>query len=426
MLLGTALLLLGIGLQGTLLSLRALQENFSVDMIGYIMSSYFIGFAIGTYLCPPLIRTVGHIRAYAAFAAATSSAAIAHVLAIDPYAWILLRIITGICMVGLYMVIESWLNALSPNHLRGQFFSAYMIITFIALALSQYLLLAGEISGFKLFAIIAILISSALIPIAMTRVQQPQLIETPILQLATIYHACPVGVVGTTVTGIVMGAFWGMMPIYGSLIGLDTTGIAILLSATIIGGAVLQWPIGKTSDHVDRRVVLAVTAFSAAGLSLLSLSVENSNPEALYVIFFLFGGFAFSLYSLSVAHVNDRLQPEQTLDASKSLLQLYGIGAVTGPFLSGLFMEFYGYRPLTWLFTVSLLTLGLFTVYRIFTYHVPPEETREPFLVMHRTTPVALEMDPRIELNEDENSELPGCPENNTSENESGQPEKPM
>ncbi len=407
LLLGTALLLLGIGLQGTLLGLRAVHENFPTPVIGYVMSAYFIGFAIGSYLCPPLIRRVGHIRAYAAMAATASAAAISYLLIFDPWFWALLRIVTGICMVGFYMVIESWLNALAPNDRRGQFLSAYMVITFLALAAAQYLLLTANIAGFRLFAITSILISAAVVPIALTRVEQPQLIESPRLHLLVVYRQSPLGVIGTFASGVVMGAFWGMMAVYGSQTGLDKIGIVWLMSATILGGALLQWPIGKLSDHVDRRSILGITTTAAAILAFLLYLYSGHSPLLLYGNYFLFGGFAFSLYSLSVAHVNDLLQPEQALDASQSLLQLYGIGAVLGPIVAGITMEHYGPHSLLLLYSVAFLAVGLFTLHRIHVRTAPPVEQQEEFIPMARTSPASLEMDPRLDTEQHEEKTEP-------------------
>ncbi len=402
LLLGTALLLLGIGLQGTLLGLLAVEEGFAVSVIGYVMSSYFLGFAVGNYFCPPLIRRVGHIRAFAALAAISSAAAIAFLLLIDPVAWSLLRIITGACMVGLYMVLESWINAVAPNQLRGQFFSAYMIVTFLALALAQYLLLFADVSGHTLFVLTAISISLALVPVALTRIEQPPQVVTPRLHLRTVYSESPLGVIGALAAGVVMGAFWGMMSVYCAKAGLDTTATVLLISSTIIGGALLQWPIGKVSDHVDRRIVISSAAFISGGLALMNFLFIQGDSTLLFLAYFLYGGFAFSIYSLSVAHVNDRLQPEQALDASKTLLQLYGLGAVLGPIIAGAMMDGLGYRALPLLFTITLTAFGLFALYRIIRKKAPPPEQQEPFVQLHRTSAVVMEMDPRSDTQGDE------------------------
>jgi MFS family permease len=373
------------------------QEGFAPGVIGYVMSAYFVGLALGSYLWPPLIRQVGHIRAYSALTASASAAAVAYVLLVDPITWALLRVVTGVCMVGFYLVIESWLNALAPNNRRGQFLSAYMVTTFLALGAAQYLLLAGDIGEFRLFAVSSIVISAAVVPVALTRVAQPQLIPTPRLHLLTLYRESPLGVVGTLVAGIVMGAFWGMMAVYSSKIGLSKNSIALLMGATILGGALLQWPIGMISDRVDRRSVLGATALVASGLAVLGFFYGTRLSPMLFALYFLFGGSAFSLYSLSVAHVNDQLRPEQALEASQGLLQLYGIGAALGPVMAGSAMEAYGPRSLPLLFAVAAGALVLFTLYRTLRRTAPPVQEQEPFIPMARTSVVSLEMDPRTD-----------------------------
>ncbi|HEY9148340.1 MAG TPA: MFS transporter, partial [Gammaproteobacteria bacterium] len=188
LLLGIGLLLVGIGLQGTLLALRANLEGFAVTITGLMMSAYFLGFIVGTFLCPKLIRGVGHIRAFSAFAAITAAAAIAHGMVIEPWLWSVLRIITGTCMVGIYMVIESWLNAMAPNEQRGRFFAVYTIITLLAMALGQYLILVAEIGGYQLFSLTALLVALAVVPVALTRILQPASVVAPPLSLKQLHH----------------------------------------------------------------------------------------------------------------------------------------------------------------------------------------------------------------------------------------------
>jgi MFS family permease len=192
-----------------------------------------------------------------------------------------------------------------------------------------------------------------------------------------------------------MGGFWGMMPVYGSQAGLDTHSVVWLMSITIFGGAILQWPIGKISDLIDRRIVLGLSALVAAVLAYASSTYGESATPLFYMIYFLYGGFAFSLYSLSVAHINDRLSQEQSLDASQNLLQIYGIGAVAGPALAGIIMKHLGFDSLPLFFTSVLLMASLFTLYRVSTQPAPAVEYHEKFITMQRTSPVAMEMDPR-------------------------------
>jgi len=393
LLLGTAALLLGMGLQGTLLGLRANVEEYQVTTIGIVMSSYFIGFAFGSHYCPRIIRAYGHIRAYAAMTTLASAAAIAYVLNTDPWFWTLLRIITGFCIVGSYMVIESWLNVLASNTMRGQFFGVYMVITLLAMAGGQHLLRLGEVASFELFAITTILISLALVPVVLTRIAQPVISTPSHLGLRKLYKISPLGFIGTLSAGMVTGAFWGMGALYGSQIGLDDIGVAWLMSAIIVGGATLQWPLGLLSDSIDRRRVISLCSFAGAAAALTNTMLSESSGS-FYLLWFLFGGFSFTLYGLSVAHVNDRIDPDHSLEAAQGLLQVYGGGAILGPVLASQAIAYMGSGGLLIFFTLVLTFLGMFTLHRMHSRTPPPLEDQQEFVPMARTSPVALEMSP--------------------------------
>lgn len=397
LLLGIGLLLIGIGLQGTLLALRANLEHFSVPMTGFIMSAYFMGFIVGTFLCPKLIRNVGHIRAFAAFAAITAAAAISHGMFIDEWFWALLRIITGTCMVGLYMVIESWLNAMAPNDQRGRFFSVYVIITLLAMALGQYLILLGDIGGYRLFSLTALLIALAVVPIALTQIIQPSPISAPSIGLKHLHRESPLGVSGALISGINNGAFWGLGALFAQRVGMSETGIALFMSLTIIGGVLLQWPIGHVSDRHDRRHVLVLVSFITATIAGIAFLAVEMSHALLITLFIVYGGFAFSLYGISVAHVNDHLDADHMLEASRNLLLIYGAGAAIGPTIAGVFMEIAGPGSLLLFFASTLLMLGALGLYRLRVGPVIPSEEQMAFASMVRTSPVALEMDPRLD-----------------------------
>lgn len=398
LLLASAILLLGVGLQGTLIALRAGVEGFSVETTGMVMAAYFIGYALGTRICPSLIRQFGHIRTYAILATIASAVAVAYPLVPSPLTWFVLRVVTGISMVGLFIVIESWLNEVAPGESRGRFFAVYMLITLMAMALGQFIILAGDVRSFDLFAITTILISLALVPVAMTRVRQPEPVASVPLKLVTLYRNSPMGVGGAAIAGMVNGAFWGMSPVFASSIGLNELHIALFISLTVLGGALLQWPVGLLSDRFDRRTVLTATALLGCIVALLMhTSVSLRLPEAaLLASSFLFGGFAFSIYSLSVAHVNDRLEAGQSLEAARSMLQLYGIGAAIGPILAGYTMKSLGTTSLLLFFSAWLLLLGLYSYYRLRTTEAPPEALQASYVPLHQTTPVALEMSPQL------------------------------
>ncbi len=398
LLLGVGILLIGSGLLGTLLGVRAAEEAFGEATTGLVMSAYFLGFALGTYLCPTIIRRVGHIRAFAAMAAIASVTGILHALIVHPAAWALFRVVTGICIVGLYMVVESWLNVLSPNRWRGQIFAIYSAVTLIALGGGQFLILVGDVTGFVPFGLVSICLSLALVPIALTRVSQPPPADTTRMSLGDLFSTSPLGIGGALTAGLVTGAFWGMGPLFAHRLGLSEVGVAGFMAAVILGGAALQWPIGRLSDNHDRRRVLIGVAFAGAAVALAALLVMESSLPGLMVVAFTYGGLAFTIYGLSVAHVNDYLESGQVLEATRSLLLVHGVAATIGPAAVGLFMAHFGAGTLLAYFAAALASLGCFGLYRLYRRPVAlPVEEQAAYVAVVRTSEAALELDPRAE-----------------------------
>ncbi|MEJ2572794.1 MAG: MFS transporter [Gammaproteobacteria bacterium] len=394
LLLGIGIILVGSGFLGTLLGMRATLENFSEVVTGLIMSAYFLGFIAGAYLCPPLINRVGHIRAFAAMAAVASSAILTHAMIIDPWAWAALRLITGICGVGLYMVIESWLNAQAANQQRGRIFAVYMTVNMLAMALGQYLLLFNDISSFVPFALIAILYSLGLVPLALTRVMEPRPIPAPALRLHYLYGKAPLSVIGTLTAGLLLGAFWGMGAVFAKGIDLPDSWVAGFMSAAIIGGALLQLPIGRLSDGRDRRQVLLLVSTAGAVAAAAAFVVAQWLPAALVTCIFLFGGFAFPIYALCMAHLNDHLHTDQALEATSGLLLTYGIGATIGPAAAGALMSALGPKMLLLYFCVLLLIPAAVARHFIGTRPPLPVAEKGEFVPMVRTSQAALETHP--------------------------------
>jgi Major Facilitator Superfamily. len=242
LLLGIGLLLIGMGSLGTLLGVRAGIEQFGPSLTGVVMAAYFLGFVVGNFVCPPLIRRVGHVRAFAAMAAIVTAVALSHALIVYPVTWFALRVINGACMMGLYMVVESWLNAITPNERRGQVFAVYMATTLLAMAAGQYLILVGEITSLTPFALTAVFLALALVPVVLTRISQPVVVETPRLALRTLFALAPLGAAGALFAGLATGAFWGMGPLFAHRIGLAPAGVALFMSAAILGGRCCSGP----------------------------------------------------------------------------------------------------------------------------------------------------------------------------------------
>jgi MFS family permease len=395
LLVAVLLLISGSGLLGTLLAVRGNSIGMSDATLGLVMAAYFVGFLLGTRSGPPLIRRVGHIRAFAIGAALATAAALGHAMTDSVWIWGGLRMLSGLALVTLYTVIESWLNADAPPSHRGQVFAVYMGVNMLALAIGQQLLLTAPVGGFELFSLVALLSCLALVPVAWTRQPQPQLCEPRPYRVGKLWRNAPSAAAGAALSGLVMGGFWGLGPLAAARIGLEPAAIAGFMTMAIIGGAVLQWPLGRLSDRYDRRLVLALTSLGAALLAL-ALLPALTQPLARTLLVFGFGGLAFALYPIAVAHMMDRLEPSDLLGASASFLMLYGIGAAVGPALTGQAMEAFGPGALFASSALALLALAGFVLWRL-RHRDSSVEGPVAFMPMLRTTPAVLELVPEVE-----------------------------
>jgi len=406
LLLGMGIFLAGSGLLGTLLGLRAGEEGFSEAVIGLIMSAFFIGYILGSYFCPKLIRRVGHIRTFAAMAAISCVVALLHGLFVDPYVWWVLRIINGISILGLYMVIESWLNE-QITHYRGQIFGIYMTVSLLALGAGQFLIVAYGPNELASFALVAILFAIGLLPIALTRTAQPTPIATDSLSLKTLFKKAPVGAAGALISGLVTGTFWGMSAVFAHALGMSNNLIATFIALSILGGALLQWPLGKLSDNRDRRWVLSWIALAGAGAVLLFPLLGSVSITAFMAAALLYGGFSFSLYSISVAQTHDRLSEGQVLEGTRGLLMLNGIGASIGPMMTGLVMQLLGSHGFPVMLAATLVGLVIFIQWRMRVDRPVPEAERGEFVLVTRTSAVAADLDPRTHPEQELDLEVP-------------------
>ncbi|HEX5419965.1 MAG TPA: MFS transporter [Gammaproteobacteria bacterium] len=392
LLLGTSLIVTGSGLLGTALALGATGLGFSSSLTAVVMSAYFAGYVVGTYVCPKIVMRAGHVRAFSAFAATAASAVLLHSLLVSAPVWMLLRFVTGSCMVGLYMVIESWLNERATNESRGRVFALYQVISLLALAGGQYLILAGRNTLSTPFIVAGALFSIGLVPVVLTRVPHPAPITAVKLDLGKLWRISPLGVAGTGAAALANGALFALGPVFARRVDLSTAEVAVFMSLVMFGGIALQWPIGQLSDRWDRRrVILAVSICGAVLASVATALVGRSVPGMLAAVF-LYGGAAFSLYPLSVAHSNDHVAHADFVATSSGLLLVYGIGAAIGPLLVGPLMQFVG--PFTFLAFLAAMhgLLSLFVLIRMSVRPPPPIEEQEPFVMLGRTSQSALEM----------------------------------
>lgn len=338
----TALLLMGNGLQGTLLPVRGAIEGFSPMSLGVLGSAYFVGFATGCFAGPPIVERAGHIRAFAAVVAIASTTILAHAIVTLPLVWWGLRAITGLCFATLFMIIESWLNEKSSNEDRGLVFSIYTIIQLSVITIGQLMLVLAEPSRFPLFAVASILISLSVVPLALTRADAPGAIETARIDFARLYRTSPVGVAGCLVVGLTNGSFWSLGPLFVQSGGGDETQVALFMSAAVLGGALGQWPLGTLSDRVDRRRVIQAAGMGAGTAGLAVTLFAPGATTGLLVVAMSYGVFAFPLYAIAVAHTNDFVEPARYVEAASGLLLVYATGAVAGPLIASTLMDGWG------------------------------------------------------------------------------------
>ncbi|MEQ8378535.1 MFS transporter [Parvibaculum sp.] len=398
LLLATAILLVGNGMLGTLIPIRAGLDGFTPTTVGVIGSVYFAGFLLGCLATPHLVRRAGHIRSFATFCGIAAAAPLIHALSADPFIWSLMRVLTGFCFAGLYMVIESWLNEQSTNETRGRLFSAYLIVNLSALTVGQVLLNAADPGGFVLFAVCSILTSIALVPIAMTTSVQPMPIQSTRIDIKALFALSPVGVVGSFVVGLANAPFWTLAPLYASESGLNTAGISVFMSSAIVGGAIAQWPIGRMSDRMDRRRVIVVLSIGAAlGEGALVLAGMNGGVFAVMGAGFLFGIFGLTLYSVVVAHMNDHGQSESFVAISGGMLIVFSVGSIIGPTAASVGVSTFGTASIFVFTAVVHLIYAGFTAYRIASAPALTEEQRSDFVAVPfpQAHPLPTELDPR-------------------------------
>lgn len=399
LLLGAGLVVLGVGIQHTLVGLRLDGLGRGSLAVGLVGSAYFTGLLLGAYFTGQVIRTVGHIRAVAAFAAIAAAATIAMAM-FDGSVWIWtpLRAAIGFATAGLYTAIESWLNVVSSNETRGRTLSYYMLVTFVALSGGQLLFWGKlEIGDWRLFGLVAILFSLSLVPTALARTRGPVDIDPEYVGLKTLLAISPLSVIGILAAGLANGAFYSLMPVFGASLGLDADGVGLLVFAAIFGGLLLQWPVGKLSDLYDRRQVL-VAAHIAMAMVALAVGYGGLAPGlTLNVAAMLFGGLLFSLYPLCVANAADRARPEQILGVVGGLLLSYSVGAALGPIVAAGLMQLFGAAVL-FAFTAATATItALAGLVRMSLVDPVPMDEQVAFAPMPRTTAVAAEMYEAVE-----------------------------
>jgi len=380
LLIGVAILLTGQGLQGTLLPVRANLEQFSVTGVGFIGGTYFLGFTLGCLLGARMIRSVGHVRVFAAMTAAASASPLLHGLWVNIWSWGILRSVTGFCFAVLYMVIESWINEKASNENRGTIFSAYVLINMTVLAVGQQMLLLADPRSLTLFALASVLVSLAAVPVTLSTSTLPREVRTIRLDIPYLYRTSPAGMLGALATGLANGSFWSLAPIFASAYSDDLKLAAGVMTAAVLGGAISQWPLGHLSDRIDRRYVMALISLGGMLTALATwMFADRISPFLIVLLCGAWGAMAYPLNAISVAHANDNANSDEYVMLSSGLLLMYGLGAIVGPFASSATMSVVGAGGL-FLFTALVhLILLLYILNRTLRRPAPDITNHVPF-----------------------------------------------
>ena len=383
LLLGVLLLMLGNGLQGTLLGVRGAIEGMGPTTIALVMSAYFLGLFAGARMVPRLIRRVGHVRVFAALASLISAAFIIYAAAPSAWVWAAMRFVVGVGFCGVYVASESWLNAKADNRTRGQAMSTYMMVQLLGVVMAQALLPLGDPAGYGLFVVISVLVSVAVAPMLLSATPAPVFETTKAMSIGRLYAVSPLGCVSAFLLGGMFSALFGMSAVFGTEAGMSLPEISLFVAAIYAGGFMLQYPIGWMSDRMDRR--LLIIGVCAAGSAAALAAMTAGSAAALIGFAALIGGAVNPLYSLIIAYTNDFLEPDDMAAASGGLIALNGLGAVGGPLIVGAMMDLIAAEAFFLYLALLLGGISAYGLYRMTQRAAPAAEDTGPYAIASMT-----------------------------------------
>ena len=405
---GYAIIMVAFGLQGNLLGVRSVIEDFTLLSTGTLMSAYFVGYFIGANIVPNLVAKVGHIRVFAAFASTASLSILIHATFVNPFIWSIARFLTGISIVSIFIVVESWLNDRANNRTRGKLLSIYMFITFCSMALGTLLLNIADPIKYEPFILISLLLSIALIPILLTKRKAPQFKKINPIKIKDLYKISPMGVFTSFCTGLIHSAIFSLTAVYAAKMHFNIFEISLLVFLIIISGALFQWPLGYLSDKTDRRTVIIFSCIAASVFGFLAIYSIGSVPEVMYlaidwqknkIMFFvfatLFAGFSLPIYAINIAHTNDYISKDKFVSAGSGLQLVMGLGAMGGPITCTIFMNYFGANGFFLYLITFHIIISLFGFYRINIRRSVEDNPDNTFTPLPRNiTPAGIELDP--------------------------------
>jgi MFS family permease len=393
-----AVAMLGNGLLGTVVGIRAELEDFPTAVSGLVMSSFYIGFLVGCALAPRLLRRRGHVSVFLIFSLTSAVIGIAYPIYTTPAIWALFRFVTGAATAGIYVVAESWLSGAGHPKTRGRLLAVYLLVVNAGYGLGQLLLGTGSPQDFVLFGVAAGLIAISGVPLVAVKPEGPPRTNVARLRVGELVNAAPLGVATSFVTGIGVGGILGFGAVYGTEVGMSVERVGLLMGAAMAGGIVLQWPIGALSDRINRRHVIIGAGLLSGAFAITAASLDPLS-NAILACMFGFTAFSFPMYSLAISHVNDALHPEKIIPASAALLGIYGMGTLAGPIGTSLVIEAVG-PPGFWLLAgAAHAVLGLYGFYRL--------AKRRRLMEGHHLPPMPINGSPQAALLIEDTAEMP-------------------
>lgn len=384
----TSVIQLANGFFGTFIALRVVAEDFEATMAGLVLSSYFAGFTVGASYSGRLIERFGHIRVYAALAGVVVAATATMPLMEKALPWLALRTIIGFGCAGVFVTTESWLNAKAAPSERGYVFSIYMVGTFVAIALGQLMIGQADLEGGTPFNIIVILFAVALVLVSTTRAEQPRMaapVHVPYLRLVRL---APVAFAGAALSGLISAAFYALVPVWMRDEGIDPESIAMLMLAAVLGGLAFQVPVGRLSDRLDRRVVLALLGVGLAAAAIALIRLPHTRAVIL-PISVLFGGLMSTLYPVCVANAHDQLPADHVMAVSSRLILASGCGSALGPLVGMSLLRRFDIDGVFYMIAAAALLLAALAVARSLTSTSPPHLERTFKILPPQPTPLA-------------------------------------
>lgn len=388
------LLMVGNGLVGVLIGVRSELAGFDTTVTGLIMAAYFAGFLVGSRTTPGIMARVGHIRVFAGLSSLVAATALMHALIISPVTWMLLRVVFGFAMAGLYVVVESWLNDLVSNANRGRVMAVYMVVSMGGLSLGQLLIGFGDAVGPALFIVAGAVMTLAVAPISLSINDAPYFELPPKARYRDLWEQAPLGVITAIGAGIANGALIAMASVYATQVGLMGTRVGVFVAAAAVGSVVLQWPLGHLSDLIGRRKSILLVTFAAVGVGVLATGLDTAG-WGLIGAMFLLGGLSYPMYSLALSHVVDVLPPGQAVTGSVAVVFLTGVGSIFGPVSASVAMDAVGPDGFFWAIAVVHLAIGIYGLVSVARRPVVEDETIEPWLPIPARSTFVLRRNPR-------------------------------